>query len=115
MYTAGGRRIGDRDVLGLAPWPVWWDADPQKEVLYRNRLFKFGGDTLLALPGNARCAFVGDWREEMVVGLPGELRVYTTAVPAEVRRPWLMEDRLYRLYIAVNTMGYNTPPQHSAF
>jgi hypothetical protein len=24
-----------------------------------------------------------------------------------------MQDRLYRLYVATNSMGYNTPPQHS--
>ena len=56
---------------------------------------------------------IGDWREELVVATGKELRVYTTMIPAESRRVCLMQDRLYRLYVATNSMGYNTPPQHS--
>jgi len=43
----------------------------------------------------------------------GELRIYTTTIPATTRRTCLMQDRLYRLYAATNSMGYNMPPQHS--
>ncbi len=56
---------------------------------------------------------ISDWREELVTAINGELRIYSTTIPAKTRRPCLMQDRLYRLYVATNSMGYNTPPQHS--
>jgi rhamnogalacturonan endolyase len=56
---------------------------------------------------------VGDWREEIVVCLPGELRVYTTTIPTSRRRVTLAEDPLYRKDMALQAMGYIYPPQLS--
>ena len=56
---------------------------------------------------------LGDWREELIASFPGEIRIYTTTVPATTRRPCLMQDRFYRTYVATSGSGYNTPPQHS--
>ena len=56
---------------------------------------------------------LGDWREELVTSLPGELRIYTTTIPADARRVCLMQDHLYRLEVALVSMGYFSPPQHS--
>ena len=53
---------------------------------------------------------LGDWREEIVQSLPGELRIYTTPLPAADRRPCLMEDPLYRTDVAHTAMGYTQPP-----
>jgi rhamnogalacturonan endolyase len=117
MYTAQGKRIGNENIGTLAPWTLWWDADPQKEIILKGKLMKFQGETLLDLSGNNRQQMVadllGDWREELVTAVNGELRIYTTTIPATTRRTCLMQDRLYRLYVATNSMGYNTPPQHS--
>ena len=52
----------------------------------------------------------GDWREELIVSLPGEIRIYSTTIPATTRRPCLMEDRQYRTSVARVTMGYFYPP-----
>ncbi len=49
----------------------------------------------------------------MIVAMDGELRIYTTTVPTELRRPWLMEDPLYRNDVTMQTMGYFYPPQLS--
>lgn len=118
MYTAQGKRIGNENIGSLAPWTLWWDADPQKEIILKGRLMKFQGETMFAPPGADRPQMVadllGDWREELVTAVPGELRIYSTTIPAQARRPCLMQDRLYRLYVATNSMGYNTPPQHSS-
>jgi rhamnogalacturonan endolyase len=118
MFTAQGKRIGSENIGSLAPWNLWWDADPQKEVLLRGDVIKFQGETLSSPPGADRAQMVadllGDWREELVTTVPGELRIYTTTIPASTRRTCLMQDRLYRLYVATNSMGYNTPPQHSS-
>jgi rhamnogalacturonan endolyase len=53
---------------------------------------------------------LGDWREELIVSLPGEIRIYSTTVPATSRRVCLMQDRQYRTSVARQTMGYLYPP-----
>jgi rhamnogalacturonan endolyase len=117
MYTAQGKRIGSENIGSLAPWTLWWDADPQKEIILGGKLMKFKGAALLDLK-DARCHrmvadILGDWREELVAFAPGEMRVYTSTIPAKTRRTCLMQDRLYRNDVAVQSMGYNAPPQHS--
>ena len=117
MFTAQGKRIGNENIGSLAPSTLWWDADPQKEIILKGKLTKFQGETLSAPAGADRPQMVadllGDWREELVTAVDGELRIHTTTILAKTRRTSLMQDRLYRLYVATNSMGYNTSPQHS--
>ncbi|UCD49757.1 MAG: hypothetical protein JSW27_19765, partial [Phycisphaerales bacterium] len=40
---------------------------------------------------------LGDWREEVITVTRGELRIYTTNIPATTRRVCLMQDHLYRM------------------
>ena len=117
LYTATGQRIGKERIGGLNPWSLWWDADPQKELLYDRRIRDYRGKTWVDLAGMRRNAFVadilGDWREELIASFPGEIRIYTTTIPADTRRTCLMQDRHYRTYVATSGSGYHTPPQHS--
>jgi rhamnogalacturonan endolyase len=117
LYAAGGERLGKERIGGLAPWTVWWDADPQKELLYGRKVRDYEGKTWLDLAGMRRAALVadvlGDWREEIITSHPGEIRIYTTTIPATTRRTCLMQDRHYRTYVATSGSGYHTPPQHS--
>ena len=53
---------------------------------------------------------LGDWREELVTVLPGELRIYTTTIPARDRRICLMQDAVYRAEVAHRSMGYEQSP-----
>ena len=53
---------------------------------------------------------LGDWREEVITVLPGELRIYTTTIPAEDRRVCLMQDPVYRATVAHLSMGYPQSP-----
>lgn len=52
----------------------------------------------------------GDWREELITVLPGELRIYTTTIPAKDRRVCLMQDAIYRNDVAHHSMGYDQVP-----
>ena len=54
---------------------------------------------------------LGDWREEIITTVPGELRIYSTTIPATRRHVWLMEDPIYRNDVALVAMGYLYPPQ----
>jgi rhamnogalacturonan endolyase len=113
LYSADGKRLSDKDMGSLTPRPVWWDADDLKEININDHLLKFKGDTLLKIEGKVVMVadITGDWREEIVTSLPGELRIYSTNIPAENRKVCLMLNRQYRLGAANSSMGYFYPPQ----
>ena len=50
------------------------------------------------------------WRRSSA---PGQLRIYTTTIPARFRRPCLMQDPIYRIDVAVSAMGYYAAPMLS--
>ena len=52
----------------------------------------------------------GDWREEIISVLPGEMRIYTPTTPAQDRRGTLMQDPIYRNTVAHLSMGYHQSP-----
>jgi len=54
---------------------------------------------------------LGDYREEVITSLKGELRIYSTRIPATESRAPLMEGRQYRLGVVAQTMGYYYPAQ----
>lgn len=116
LYAADGTRISDKSFGTLSPLAVWWDDDPQKEVLVEKRLFKYPDTTVMQIEGRALAIadVFGDWREEIVTALPGELRIYSSTQASGWRRPWLMDDRQYRLGVVAGSMGYYREPQLSS-
>ena len=52
----------------------------------------------------------GDWREEIITVLPGEIRIYQTNIPAADRRVTLMQDPIYRSYVLQRSQGYPQSP-----
>lgn len=58
---------------------------------------------------------LGDWREEVVTFTNGELRIYSTTIPAADRRVCLMQDPIYRHSVTFRTMGYPHVPQVSYY
>jgi len=56
---------------------------------------------------------LGDWREELIVSVPGELRIYTTTIPTDRRFPCLMQDPIYRIDVVHAAMGYFQVPMLS--
>lgn len=90
---------------------AYWDADLQREVIQDGIRDHEGG--LLARGITARLVVAdlfGDWREEVIGYVPGELRIYSTPIPAMDRRVTLMRDRTYRSRITMSTSGYCQPP-----
>ena len=116
LWAADGTLIS-RDVdLGFGQRCAYWDADLQRELIAGDRLQDFGGRPL---PGRVSRNVVlvadvfGDWREELIASEGGELRIYTTTIPAMDRRATLMQDPIYRLDVAMGTMGYWLVPMTS--
>ena len=90
---------------------AFWDADLQREV-FRGAVKDHQGvkiSTSVPTPMLVADLF-GDWREEFVVAQKGELRVYTTDIPAMDRRPPLMRDPSYRERITMWPSGYDQQP-----
>lgn len=115
LWSADGRilREADRSIGGARS--AYWDADLQRE-LTRSVITDFDG---APLPGRMQGSIlliadlVGDWREEIVTGLEGQLRIYSTTLPATDRRVSLMQDSLYRNGAALWSMGYAQVPMCS--
>jgi len=76
-------------------------------------ILKYKGAKLGNIEGKviAIADILGDWREEIITTVPGELRIYTTTIPATRRYTWLMEDPIYRNDVTLVSMGYLYPPQ----
>ena len=113
LYTAAGKRLSDQNLWGLAPRAVWWDADPQKEICFRNKVIEYDGSEKLDIEGDILIVadIIGDWREEIITSLPGELRIYSTNIPSDSKRTCLMQNHLYRMAVADASMGYYNAPQ----
>jgi rhamnogalacturonan endolyase len=96
----------------FGPYTVYWDADRQREIILKNAITKYNGPVLAKIEGQflAVADVLGDWREEIITSVPGELRIYSTAVPATDRRPCLLQDPIYRRCVARQTSGYYQCP-----
>lgn len=116
FFSSKGQSLG-------APVPpqdglVWWDADLLRELQTKGSVFKWKGPVLTAGIEGAVMAWadiLGDWREEIITYRNGELRIYTTVIPAADRRVCLMQDPIYRLDVALKSMGYDHVPMTSYY
>lgn len=110
LFNAEGKLLarGQDNPFGFGQLTVYWDADLQKELL-RGKPQKYqGGEAGGRYHGRAVMVadVVGDWREEILASSAGELRLYSTPVPAMDRRVCLMQDYGYRMRVLTNAQGY---------
>ncbi len=91
---------------------AWWDADLQREIVRGQALDYEGGVVSEKIEGSVVLVadVLGDWREEIITTVAGELRIYTTPIPAMDRRVCLMQDVPYRMRTVMNAMGYTQVP-----
>jgi len=120
LYAARTGKLLSTDYLDtISPRAFYWTDGPVKVYSpfnYRersNRVLKYRGGQIAEFEGRivAIADVAGDWREELIVSVAGELRVHTTTVPSTRRRVCMMQDRLYRTDVALQAMGYFFPPQ----
>jgi len=121
LFSADGKRLGQReDVPGCRNW-IFWDADLLRET-FASRGFRRGGSlSIIKYKGETLASgiegsiimmadILGDWREELITILAGELRIHTTTIPAKDRRICLMQDPVYRAEVTHRSMGYEQSP-----
>ena len=110
LMAADGHLLGTGVRYSYSLPTVYWDADLQRELI-RDRIFDHDGGVLEARPERGKVVdILGDWREEIISSVPGELRIYSTTLPAMDRRVCLMQDRIYRSCVYMSSMGYETSP-----
>jgi hypothetical protein len=128
LLTAQGEKIGSNaDVPPCRNW-VWWDAGKTRQMITgdnsrwgaesrsegRSQAVSYwkgekvaggiSGDILMIAD------ITGDWREEIITALQGEIRIYYTNISATDRRVTLMQDNIYRSYVAERSQGYPQSP-----
>ncbi len=113
LYSAQGERLSDQSLGDLSPKAIYWLDGPTKVFIVGKTIYRWPREKVGEIEGRivAIADCLGDWREEVITALDGEIRIYTTTVPASSRRVCLMQDRLYRTDVAMQTMGYFYPPQ----
>jgi rhamnogalacturonan endolyase len=121
MFSSDGNRLGFKeDVPDCWNW-IYWDGDLLRETFDYSRrrrnwllkIIKYKG-TVLTSGIEGRIIMIadilGDWREELITTLAGELHIYTTTIPAGDRLVCLMQDPVYRTEVAHRSMGYEQSP-----
>ena len=105
---------------------IYWDGDPQDELLDGVAITKFNGTENTRLlsangcikNGSKACPVLsadlfGDWREELVLCQADDsctLRIYSTTEATKHVVPTLMHDHTYRMSICWQNVAYNQPP-----
>ncbi len=113
LYNAQGKLLSNKENRGNA---FFWDGDLQREILDRgnNSLINYatGHKYNTKFPSGPLVIadVLGDWREEVILCVPGELRIYTTTIPAKDRRVCLMRDPIYRMDVCEESSGYFSLP-----
>lgn len=114
LYSADGKLLSDdKDLGGLAPRAAWFSNTPQRQLLKKTQFMMHDGTPIgPKIEGNfiAAADLIGDWREEVITTLPGELRIYSTTLPATTRNLTLMQDPIYRNDIATASQAYYQLP-----
>jgi rhamnogalacturonan endolyase len=113
LWAASGELIAKTDLAGLSPRTAYWDGDLQREIVRGGRIYSYPGTVhQTGVKGSlvSVADIFGDWREELTMTYPGEIRIYTTTIPAEDRRVCLMQDPIYRMDVAIQAMGYTQMP-----
>ena len=89
LFTSAGQLLRQDYDLGFGRACVYWDADPQREIVMGDRVRDYDGaphEPRIEGKGTMLTGdLLGDWREELIVSQPGELRIFTTTIPAAAR------------------------------
>ena len=115
FFTASGRQLCSHTNCtynyGHGVRNAFWDADLQRELFRGGLRDHEGARCTTGVPPPLLVAdLFGDWREEFITGHRGEIRIYTTDIPAMDRRVSLMRDPSYRSRVTMWPSGYDQQP-----
>jgi rhamnogalacturonan endolyase len=114
MFSAQGKLLSKTE--NKSRMAAFWNADLQREYWTQGKKrliqYKTGLECGPEFPASPLMIadVLGDWREEVILAVPGELRIYTTTIPATDRHVSLMRDPIYRLDVCQESQGYPSIP-----
>ena len=112
LKTATGQPLETPTNWSFGRPTIYWDADPQKEMIFGRSIQKYQGTPQWRIPTYrfVPIDLLGDWREELLeFTTTGQLRIHLSTIPATDRRVCLMQDPIYRRDIAMCAMAYHRP------
>lgn len=117
LLSAKGEKLGMNEEVPPCRYWVWWKSGSIRQVILSDKegshIEYWKGDIVdKGIEGNILTIadLIGDWREEIITAVPGEIRIYHTLYPAKERRVTLMQDPIYRSYVLQNSQGYFQTP-----
>jgi rhamnogalacturonan endolyase len=133
MFDNKGNKIAER--TPACNMGIYWDGDALSEILNGVNISKWDYDSSRAVKifdaKDEGCVsnngsksnpclsadILGDWREELLCRTADskELRIYSTAIPTQLKLYTLMHNPQYRLSIAWQNVAYNQPPHVSYY
>ncbi|MFM2362989.1 MAG: hypothetical protein RLZZ316_1891 [Bacteroidota bacterium] len=128
MFDNKGNKIAEK--TPPCNMGIYWDGDALSEILNGVNISKWDYDSSRTIKifdardeGGASnngtkanpclsADIIGDWREELICRTTDskELRIYSTAIPTQLKLYTLMHNPQYRLSIAWQNVAYNQPP-----
>ncbi len=96
--------------------PLFWGERLIRQLAVDGRIVDWdSGRELGRYEGKVVCIadVLGDWREELITRRGNAIHIYTSTIPASLRKRSLMEDRQYSLAVARSAMGYYIQPTES--
>lgn len=133
-WSSGGKLLSQDNLGGLAPKAVYWGPGAQKGLIrLRSDVNALPFADIVDVETGAVIAqiqrpatmiktdrsyfkllaiadVIGDWREEILAVDRGNLVIYMSTVPTNVRQPWLMSDHTYKMNAILSSMGYYHQP-----
>ena len=112
---------------------IYWDGDLCSEILDspgtesyagivkagKGRIFLTDNGGVMNNSSKNNACFmgdiIGDWREEIIVRVGSNIRVFTTGAGTDYSLPTLWNDHQYRQAMVWQMMAYNQPPHLSYF
>jgi len=133
LLSAQGKKLASNENVPPCRNWIWWDSGNIRQMFFGDDN-RWGAESM----SNGRSQSIGywkgdritngiygdiimiadifgDWREEVITALPGELRIYHTNIPAKDRKVTLMQDAVYRSYVLQRSQGYPQAPVPSYY
>ncbi|MGD9929384.1 MAG: silent information regulator protein Sir2 [Mangrovibacterium sp.] len=133
LLSAQGKRLASNEKVPACRNWIWWDTGNTRQLFFGDdnqwgaesssngksqSIGYWNGEKITdGITGDIILIadVFGDWREEVITTLPGELRIYHTNIPAVDRKVTLMQDGIYRSYVLQRSQGYPQAPVPSFY
>lgn len=115
VHDVNGKLIANESTCNfpLEVPSVFWDKGYTRSLVLDHKILNYDDSRVLGEFAGGAYAYadvLGDWREEIIVSYPGEIRIYSSNIFTDKKMHSLMQDHMYRISAASQSMGYPLVP-----